>query len=73
MAAALLSGLAVLTLKLVTGNLPPQAVLVAGSELFSATYMLIILLTGGIDEDERRGINRITFRYLRLKAFRLVV
>jgi O-antigen/teichoic acid export membrane protein len=71
LAAALLSGLAVLAMKLVTGKLPPQAVLVAGSALFSATYMLIILLTGGIDEDERRMINRITFRYLRLKPFRL--
>jgi O-antigen/teichoic acid export membrane protein len=69
--AALVSGLAVMALKLLIGALSPQLTLVLGSLLFSIIYIAVILMAGAIDDDERRMINRLTVRYLRLSIFRL--
>jgi len=69
--AALVSGFAVMALKLVMAGARPQVVLVIGSALFSVIYLVIIVMAGALDDDERRMINRLTVRYLRFTVFRL--
>jgi len=69
--AALVSGFAVLALKLLLPGARPQILLFGGSALFSVIYLAIVLMAGGVDDDERRMINRMTVRYLRFTVFRL--
>jgi hypothetical protein len=69
--AALVAAFAVLALKMALAGSRPQLVLIAGSALFSMIYVAIIVRAGALDDDERRLINRVTFRYLRFNVFRL--
>jgi O-antigen/teichoic acid export membrane protein len=69
--AALVACFAVMALKLALINQRPLVVLIAGSALFSVIYVAIVILSGGLDDDERRMINRLTARYLKFNIFRL--
>jgi O-antigen/teichoic acid export membrane protein len=69
LAAALISGLVVTAMKLSVTALQPQVKLVLGSALFFSLYLIIIVKFGGIDEDERRMISRLTVRYFRRPIF----
>lgn len=71
LAAASLSALGVIGFKLLAVNLRPQLILFVGSAIFSVIYLAVVLVAGGIDQDERRMINRLTARYFRLTVFRL--
>lgn len=67
--AAAISALAVLGFKYALPDVRPQVTLFAGSALFSIVYLVIIVMLGGIDQDEQRMINNLTLRYLKLRLF----
>lgn len=69
--AALVSCFAVMALKLALTNQRPQVILIVGSALFSIIYVAIVVLSGALDEDERRMINRLSARYLKFTLFHL--
>jgi O-antigen/teichoic acid export membrane protein len=69
--AALLSGLAVLLLKWAQPAMKPQLTLFLGSAIFTVVYLLVIVMLGAVDEDERRMINNLSARFLRRTVFRL--
>ena len=71
LAAAVIAGLAVLGLKVALPDARPQLILCLGAALFSIIYMVTVNVSGAIEDDERRMINRVTARYLRLNVFRV--
>jgi O-antigen/teichoic acid export membrane protein len=70
-AAAVVAGLCVLGMKAVLPDAKPQLILCIGAALFSVIYIAAIHVSGAIEDDERRMINRVTARYLRLNVFRV--
>jgi hypothetical protein len=70
-AAAVVAGLCVLGMKAVLPDAKPQLILCVGAALFSVIYIAAIHVSGAIEDDERRMINRVTARYLRLNVFRV--
>jgi O-antigen/teichoic acid export membrane protein len=71
LAAALMAGFAVLGMKLALPDAKPQLVLCLGAALFSVIYLVTIHVSGAIEDDERKMINSVTARYLRLNVFRV--
>ena len=68
---AVVAGFAVLALKVGLPDAKPQLILCLGAALFSVIYLAAIHLSGAIQDDERRMINRVTARYLRWNVFRI--
>lgn len=71
LASAIVAGSAVLGLKMTLPTAGPHAILCLGGTLFSMIYIGAINVSGAIEDEERKMINRVTARYLRVNVFRL--